>query len=66
MLTVWVVELTAAPIIRSSVSSSPRSTSTTWPRDITMTVSQSPSSSFASEDATTTGMPVADTSRRIW
>ena len=42
-----------------------RASSTTAPRDMTSTRSQRPSSSLASDEATTTGTPLAETSRRI-
>ena len=54
-----VVALIAAWTIRSSVTSSPSSVATAWPRDITITRSHSPSSSSASLEATTTGTPRA-------
>jgi len=59
------VEDTAAWTIRSSVTSSPLSVATTCPRDMTITRSHSPSSSLASDEATITGTPPAETSRRM-
>ena len=58
-------ELTAALTIRSSVISSPRSVATTWPRDMTSTSSQRPSSSLESDEAMTTGTPRSEASRRM-
>ena len=65
VLAVCAVEVTAVCTMRVSVMSSPARVPTALPRDITITWSQRPSSSFASEEATTTGMPEADTSRRM-
>jgi len=61
----WPVAPTAAWISRSSVTASPSTVLTTEPRDMTTTRSHRPSSSLASDDATTTGTPPADTSRRM-
>ena len=54
---VCMVVLIAAWTIRSSVTASPSSVATAWPRDITITRSHSPSSSMVSLEATTTGTP---------
>ena len=62
---VCAVALIAAWTIRSSVTASPSSVATVLPRDITITRSQSPSSSRVSLEATTTGTPPAETSRRM-
>ena len=65
LLSPCVSALTAAATMRSSVTSSPVRISTTCPRDSTTTLSQSPSSSTASEELTTTGVPASETSRRM-
>ena len=60
-----VAAFTAAATMLASLTSSPRSVSTTRPRDNTMTWSHSPSSSAASDELTMTGVPEFETSRKI-
>ena len=55
----------AALTIFSSVTSSPASSATQWPRETTITRSHRPCSSRASDEATTTGTPLAETLRRM-
>jgi hypothetical protein len=58
-----VVAVTAVPVIFPSVTDSSSSIATVCPRDITITRSQRPTSSRASEEQTTTAQPSAASSR---